>query len=122
MDSQASDLIAEKLEKLKSGGKDAARQATGLPSLSDLFHVGQLVRGVVLELEQGTSKADASTDGKEGHSRRKGITLSLLVSRLNAGVAHDALVSGVPIAASVRSVEDHGYTLTFGIKVSPALP
>lgn len=45
------------------------------------------------------------------------MTLSLRVAKLNSGISADALQEGLPLPASVRSVEDHGYTLDLGIKV-----
>lgn len=42
--------------------------------------------------------------------------LSLNVGRLNSNVT-DALHLGAVLPAAVRGVEDHGYSVTFGIKV-----
>ena len=56
------------------------------------------------------------TTGAKGVVRKK-VTLSLRVAKLNAGISADALQEGLPLPASVRSVEDHGYTLDLGIKV-----
>lgn len=47
---------------------------------------------------------------------KKRVGLSLNVGRLNSGVT-DALHLGAVLPAAVRGVEDHGYSLTFGIKV-----
>lgn len=82
-----------------------------LPALADLFHVGQLVRGIILALEQ-KPKAGAS-NSKSG---KKTISLSLQVSKVNSALTPEAIQHNVPIPACITSVEDHGYILTFGIK------
>ena len=48
---------------------------------------------------------------------KKHVGLSLNVGRLNGGGV-DALHLGAVLPVAVRGVEDHGYTLTFGIKVT----
>ena len=56
-------------------------------------------------------------------SPKKRVLLSLRVARQNAGYSADSLVEGLSLPACVRSAEDHGYTLTLGIKVaSCAMP
>ena len=40
------------------------------------------------------------------------------MARQNAGYSADSLVEGLSLPACVRSAEDHGYTLTLGIKVA----
>ena len=47
--------------------------------------------------------------------------LSLHVARANFGLGAEALAPGLQLAASVRSVEDHGFILSLGIKVAPWL-
>lgn len=47
----------------------------------------------------------------------KAITLSLRLKRLCDGQGADALAPGRCVPAVVKSVEDHVYTLGFGIKV-----
>ena len=36
---------------------------------------------------------------------------------MNAGLRKEGLVEGLTLPACVKNVEDHGYSLTFGIKV-----
>ena len=55
--------------------------------------------------------------GGEGKAKKKRISLSLHVGRINSGLSASALTPGLALPAAVKSVEDHGYTLTFGIKV-----
>ncbi|CAI0406524.1 unnamed protein product [Linum tenue] len=70
--------------------------------LSSIFHVGQLVSCIVLQLD----------DDKKG--KRK-IWLSLCLSLLHKGLSLDAVQEGMVLAAYVKSVEDHGYILHFGV-------
>lgn len=88
--------------------KDKSHKA---PALADLFHVGQLVRAIVIGLDQ-QPRAGAS-NSKSG---KKTISLSLQVSKVNSAVTAEAVQHSVPCSACVTSVEDHGYTLSFGIK------
>ena len=48
---------------------------------------------------------------------RKRIKLSLHVARLNGAAGGGGLHPGAVLPAAVKAVEDHGYSLTFGIKV-----
>lgn len=45
------------------------------------------------------------------------MTLSLRVALLNAGLSKEGIVEGLALPGCVRSVEDHGYTVSLGIKV-----
>ncbi|URE17983.1 Suppressor of forked protein (Suf) [Musa troglodytarum] len=73
--------------------------------LSGIFHVGQLVPCVVLRVD------DDKKDGK-GNKR---IWLSLRLSLLHKGLTLDAIQDGMVLNAQVKSVEDHGYILFFGV-------
>lgn len=81
------------------------------PALADIFHVGQLVRAIIIGLDQ-QAKAGAS-NSKSG---KKIIRLSLQLSKVSASLTLEAVQRNVPLPACVTSVEDHGYTLSFGIK------
>lgn len=81
------------------------------PALADLFHVGQLVRAIIIGLDQ-QPRAGAS-NSKSG---KKTIRLSLHVSKVNSALTSEVIQHKVPLSACVTSVEDHGYTLNFGIK------
>ena len=59
----------------------------------------------------------AQAGAGEGQTKKKRISLSLHVGRINSGLTAAALSPGLALPAAVKSVEDHGYTLTFGIKV-----
>ena len=81
------------------------------PAVADLFHVGQLVRAIIIGLDQ-QPRAGAS-NSKSG---KKTISLSLQVSKVNSALTSETIQRNVPLPACVTSVEDHGYTLSFGIK------
>ena len=55
-------------------------------------------------------------------NKAKRALLSLHVARMNAELTPDTLEPGQCLPACVRAVEDHGYTLTLGIPVSPCIP
>ncbi|KAL2326887.1 hypothetical protein Fmac_020314 [Flemingia macrophylla] len=72
--------------------------------LSGLFCVGQLVSCIVLKLDD---------DKKEKGSRK--IWLSLRLSLLHKNYNLDVFQEGMVLAAYVKSIEDHGYILHFGL-------
>ncbi|KAK7345187.1 hypothetical protein VNO77_15745 [Canavalia gladiata] len=76
----------------------------GESSLSGVFSVGQLVSCVVLRLD----------DDKKEKGIRK-IWLSLRLSLLHKNYNLDVVQEGMVIAAYVKSIEDHGYILHFGL-------
>jgi rRNA biogenesis protein RRP5 len=105
--------------------KPAKRKAAGgaagpraLPPLAELFAVGQLVRCTVVGLRGGEGDPGPAPPG--GGPRRKRVDLSLHVARANAGLGAGALRAGAALPGCVRSVEDHGYLLTLGIKGTSA--
>ncbi|KAJ0242497.1 S1 domain-containing protein [Hirschfeldia incana] len=72
--------------------------------LRDIFSVGQLVPCIVLQLD----------DDKKEAGKRK-IWLSLRLSLLHKGFILDSFQPGMVVSANVKSVEDHGYILQFGM-------
>ncbi|GMH18742.1 hypothetical protein Nepgr_020583 [Nepenthes gracilis] len=72
--------------------------------LSSIFNVGQLLSCVVLEVDEG----------KKEMGKRK-IWLSLRLSLLHKGFSLDVIQEGMVLTAYVKSVEDHGYILHFGL-------
>ncbi|KAI4310641.1 hypothetical protein MLD38_035604 [Melastoma candidum] len=72
--------------------------------LASMFSVGQLVSCVVMEVDE---------DKKERGLRK--IWLSLSLSALHKGFTLDAIQEGMVMSAYVKSVEDHGYILHFGL-------
>ncbi|CAK7342219.1 unnamed protein product [Dovyalis caffra] len=76
----------------------------GEGSLPSVFHVGQLVSCIVLQLD----------DDKKDNKKRK-IWLSLRLSLLHKGFSLDAVQEGMVLTAYVKSIEDHGFILHFGL-------
>ncbi|ORX62966.1 TPR-like protein [Hesseltinella vesiculosa] len=72
-----------------------------LPSLSDLFYIGQWVHCRVIQLEE--------TKGA------KRIELSLKPSVVNENVLKVDVSQGMLIGATVESIEDHGYVMSVGV-------
>ncbi|XP_022966127.1 rRNA biogenesis protein RRP5 [Cucurbita maxima] len=69
-----------------------------------MFHVGQLVPCVVLQVD----------DDKKESGKRK-IWLSLRLSILYKDFSLDLLQEGMVLTSYVKSIEDHGYILHFGL-------
>ncbi|KAK8947319.1 hypothetical protein KSP39_PZI006890 [Platanthera zijinensis] len=88
----ASDLVADNQDKVPS-------------LLPNTLNVGQLVSCVVLQVDD---------DKREENGRRK-IKLSLRLSVLYKGLTLDAIQDGMVLIGQVKSVEDHGYILQFGV-------
>ncbi|KAG9054803.1 rRNA biogenesis protein rrp5 [Serendipita sp. 407] len=91
------------------------------PELEEIFSVGQYVRAIVSAIHpQGTIQPSDSAiplgrpkSEVEKESRR--VELSLLPHEVNAGISVKDLAKGMVLPAYVSSVEDHGYTIDFGI-------
>lgn len=97
-----------------------------VPNLSDMFQVGQYVRASVVKVSPAkATSALLSTYGagsRRGNEDWKGsrrCELSLEPLLVNAGVSHgDLKAGGLVLQASVKSVEDNGYVLDFGISTN----
>ncbi|KAF3441966.1 hypothetical protein FNV43_RR15882 [Rhamnella rubrinervis] len=72
--------------------------------LPRVFHVGQLVSCIVLQLDN---------DNKEKGKRK--IWLSLCLSLLHKGFTVDSVQEGMVLTGYIKSIEDHGYILHFGL-------
>ncbi|MCD7455830.1 rRNA biogenesis protein rrp5 [Datura stramonium] len=72
--------------------------------LSSIYHVGQLVSCIVLHLD----------DDKKEAGKRK-IWLSLRLSILHKNLTLDVIQEGMIVSAYVKSMEDHGYIIHFGL-------
>ncbi|KAJ6846908.1 rRNA biogenesis protein RRP5 [Iris pallida] len=82
-------------------------------TLCNMFRVGQLVSCIVLKVDD---------DKREGKGNKR-IWLSLRLSLLYKGLTLDAVQDGMVLTAEVKSVEDHGYILQFGVSsISGFLP
>ncbi|CDZ96721.1 rRNA processing protein Rrp5 [Phaffia rhodozyma] len=97
-----------------------------VPSLDELFKVGQYVRGrVSMVYGMGTS----SPEGLEGWKPKdqierdcRRVEVSLVPEVVNNGVAIGDLEPGFCLTAAVKSVEDHGYLLDLGLTIEGFLP
>ena len=56
-----------------------------------------------------------------GKGKKKRLELSLEVGRQNVGLSAAVITQGITLPACVKAVEDHGYTVTFGIQVETVL-
>lgn len=72
---------------------------------AEVVHVGQLVPCLVLRVDD---------DKKEGKVNGR-VWLSLRLSLMYKGLSLDAIQDGMVLTAQVKSVEDHGYILHFGV-------
>ena len=75
--------------------------------LDSYFFSGKLVRCCVVKVWG---------KGTDGSKSKKTIDLSLNVESVNAGLRRDAVYEGAQLVGCVKSVEDHGYLVDFGIK------
>lgn len=98
-----------------AGGKGKKAGAAAAPTpLSDLFSIGQLVRCVVIALDDGTSEQPASgAASKKGcktgqaaaggaRKKKKLIHLSLKAAAVNAGLGPEAVKDGLALPACVH--------------------
>ncbi|XP_020532096.1 rRNA biogenesis protein RRP5 [Amborella trichopoda] len=100
---EASDLFLEKGGSLEKTRGSSSKENNVLECN---FYVGQLVPCVVIGV--------AHDDKREAKGSKR-IWLSLRLSLLHKGLALDSIHDGMVLMACVRSVEDHGYILHFGI-------
>ncbi|KAI8609381.1 hypothetical protein BC830DRAFT_844955, partial [Chytriomyces sp. MP71] len=106
--------IVEKVSQAESGQEEENQDVentmnndTELPALNHLFKIGQALPVLAIYTEK------ASFEG--GPSKRK-IELSIKPARMNASVEVEEIREGMNLLASVKSVEDNGYILSFGFK------
>jgi hypothetical protein len=96
------------------------------PPLTQLFSVGQYVRCVIKDLgSSSSSNAPAAANGSSSSKKRITATLRLkvLLSGVSAAAAEGGggyFAAGQVVPAVVSSIEDRGYSLAFGVKVSNA--
>ena len=107
-------------QSLKKKPDVSAKDDDIVSDLTKLFHVGQYVRCMIVGLPgdpaPGASKATTSMPA-QAVVLNKSIQLSLRLKKLCSALGTASLYEGAVVPASVRSAEDHGYTLDLGIKV-----
>lgn len=79
------------------GGKDERH-------LNQYFCLGSYVRCCVVKVW-----------GRDGENTKKKIDLATKVSLVNKGLRREAVCDGACLSGSVKSVEDHGYIIDFGV-------
>lgn len=117
------DSSDEDEEEESEAGSDAGQGSSDkIPNLSQMFNVGQYLRASVVNVTSGKGAAQLSTFGannKRGNEEWKAsrrCELTLEPSKVNAGVTkNDLKPGGLALQATVKSVEDTGYILDFGI-------
>lgn len=80
-----------------------------VPTLNELFTVGQWVRCAVIAVAQGNQKS------KSGQKQKKRIDLSLQPDIVNKGIAAEHIQNRSVLQASIKSIEDHGLVMDLGI-------
>jgi rRNA biogenesis protein RRP5 len=107
-----SDSLTEKLqddaEKSDHDDDDDHESPSDDIDLKAMFSIGQYVRAYVMS---------TSDETKPGNAKRK-IELSLRPQDANSGLSGDDVVTNCTVVASIKSVEDHGYVMEFGIENS----
>ena len=105
-DSESSDGEAE----------SSVDDADSVPTLGDLFTPGQLLVAVVTSMRSADAarKTVPSRSDDELVAARR-VELSMDPAKVNETVAKTDLVAGYVFSAAVKSVEDNGYVLDFGI-------
>ncbi|KAG9127379.1 rRNA biogenesis protein rrp5 [Ceratobasidium sp. 392] len=96
--------------------EDEEDDNNNIPSLSQLFSPGQYVSCTVKQVRPASSTIDFGArprDESEKAARR--VELSIRPGDVNAGVGVGDLRVGFNISGAVQSVEDHGYTVDFGL-------
>lgn len=107
-----------------AGGNSNSKK---LPTLGDMFHVGQYLRASVVKVLPPKATASiirsfGSRRGNEDWKSSRRAELSLEPEQVNAGVTLQDLQknSGLLLQATVKSVEDNGYILDLGLGKSPS--
>ena len=127
----AAAIAAAAAGKKRKAGTAAATEVV-LPPLTDLFTIGQLVRGTVVALRSGSSgdsesagkagaKKAAAAEGGAGGAKKKRVDLSLRVSKMNAGLGAPCLL---PPAVACRRPPPARLPCVpgTGVALAPAFP
>ncbi|KAL4241734.1 hypothetical protein ABKN59_000784 [Abortiporus biennis] len=90
---------------------------SSIPDLSDLFRPGQYIRAVITAVHaQGITDGSGMVRGRdELQKASRRVEMSLVPEKVNEGIAKADLKKGFSLSASVKSIEDHGYILNFGV-------
>ncbi|EJD51778.1 nucleic acid-binding protein [Auricularia subglabra TFB-10046 SS5] len=92
-----------------------AGPSSGIPELPDIFRVGQYVTAVVSTVHAAGTSVDPMLKRPDVDRSSHRVELSLVPEEVNEGVSKRDLGPGFILASTIKSVEDHGYVLNFGI-------
>ncbi|KAI9206531.1 uncharacterized protein BJ171DRAFT_422163 [Polychytrium aggregatum] len=109
---EVSSVFASNIEKATLDDKDDEDEGkdddSGIPDLKSLYAVGQVVLCSVISVSHSSEKDEKT-------KTRNRIELSLRPELVNADFAASTLTENMTLTAMVKSKEDHGYVLSFGI-------
>ncbi|KAK4057764.1 rRNA biogenesis protein rrp5 [Microbotryomycetes sp. JL221] len=87
-----------------------------VPALQELFRPGMWLPAVVTGNASSNGRIGlGGFDGDENVRASRRIELSIEPEKVNEGMAHGDLKPGTTLAAAVRSIEDHGFVMSFGL-------
>ncbi|CAO3666623.1 unnamed protein product [Rhizopus microsporus] len=102
---EISDALTETIQKIANDeDEDMDEEENKMPSLNNMFYVGQWLRCKITNLPALEEKA------------KRPIELSLKPQVVNEDLLKIDTTPGVTLGATVKSVEDHGYVLDLGVK------
>src|SRR5204862_28070 len=99
--------LTRAIESLMKDDDEASDDETDLPSLNELFTIGQWVRAVVMENTAATTSSETS--------KKKHIALSLEPELVNSSILADDIIPKTLLQVSVSSIEDHGIIVSLGL-------
>jgi rRNA biogenesis protein RRP5 len=97
------------------------KTAGDVPELRDLYKVGDWVRASVVSVKNAGNKG-LGREGQEYVREAGRVELSLDPALLNEGIESADLIPGAVLPVTVKSREDHGWTLDAGIGISGFAP
>ncbi|KAG9084540.1 rRNA biogenesis protein rrp5, partial [Ceratobasidium sp. UAMH 11750] len=87
-----------------------------IPSLTQLFSPGQYISCIVKQVRPPSGSIDFGARPRdEGEKAARRVELSIRPGDVNAGVGIADIRVGFNISGAIKSVEDHGYTVDFGL-------
>ncbi|KAG8918796.1 rRNA biogenesis protein rrp5 [Tulasnella sp. 417] len=111
-------LDKEAASSSEDGKMDQDEPSIFAAELSEMYSVGGFVRVVVTHVHAEGEKARPQLGERPSNDEEwqcGKIELSLVPQKVNEGLTQDDLVSGVMVSAAVKSIEDHGYAMDFGL-------
>ncbi|KAG8928202.1 rRNA biogenesis protein rrp5 [Tulasnella sp. 418] len=99
-----------------NGSKDVkpSKEGNGPLNLTTLFQVGQYIRAVVTAVHPQRYTGGVYLGAGVDKAARR-VELSMSPEQVNAGITKADLTEGFTLPAVIKSIEDHGYILDFGL-------